>query len=237
MRQVIFPLAFVFLLLLSCEREEALNAVGNPAGPGSGDIIRFVEIGPMETEADGISFIRARVRIHPEADASARSIVFSISGGNFPGGDTTQTVTANTDGYASASFTSRKSQPVQLGAKVLNFSTDTLVRFTQAFPDDMLLTANRYLADTSVSVTLTAGLFRNPGRGQVWETAKIYFDVIPDSAHFMPLICPSFALSDPDSAFVTLLNPLHATGSYTIRAKTLAANRDTLRKSIRVVIR
>ena len=229
--------AAILLFMASCDKQDDLYSQQNPIGPQIGDIISFQTVSSSQTDADGVSLCTVKVKIHPEADAASRAIVFKVTGGaKLTNGDTMQTITANTEGFATASFYNTKAEAVQLKASVLNYSIDTTVNFVKALPDDMQLTADDYVLDTGQAVHLTSRLYRNAGRGEATDGAKVFFTVTPLDT-VINFIYQPFSFSKNQVATDTAINPFRVGGRFRVESKTLSALGDTLRKSINLIVK
>jgi hypothetical protein len=230
---------FVFCLLLmgvqfwSCRRDEDFYAVGHPRGPQLGDILRFISIlgSPI---ADSVTPVQLRIQINGQAAAANRQLRLVTTGGVFSNNDTAIVLTASATGIATVSLTSEKPGLSRIRATVGETVVDTSLQFAVAFPDDMLLNANRVVLDTvqNTDSEITARLFRDTGT--VSDPQKVSFLVTPDVAGTLPLQLDAFTFSDQKKATVTLTNPFKSTGWFTVTASVLRQNGDTLARSLRI---
>lgn len=229
----------VLLCMSSCQKQDDLYSQQNPIGPQIGDIISFQTVSSTNVDADGVSLCTVKVKINPEADAANRAVVFKVTGNaKLTNGDTVQTITANTQGFATASFYNAKAETVQLKASVLTYSIDTDINFKTALPDDMQLTADDYVLDSATAqpVVITAKLLRNAGRGLVTDGAKVFFKITPlDTA--INFIYQPFQYAQNQIAVDTATNPFKVGGRFRIETKTVSAIGDTLFKSINIIVR
>jgi hypothetical protein len=226
---LIIPIISMLGLLISCDKQDDLYAVQNPLGPKIADIISFQSVSSVQLDADSASLCTVKIKINPEAAAKNRVIDFSISSGVFTFGDTEHSITANTEGIASISFISSKVHPVLFKASVSSFSTDTVVfsidttiLFKPALPDDLLLTADSFVVDSSKSIVITANLFRNTGRGVPTDPCQVFYKITPLDTT-VNLVYPEFAFSQNHSASITAINPFKAKGTFTVEAKITTA--------------
>ncbi len=230
---------FVLYSLSSCDKQDDLYSVQNPIGTKISSIIAFQSLSPTQIEADSFSLCTIKVKINPEADAPNRTVKFKVSGNaSFTNGDTVQTVVANTEGYAIASFKNAKVETVHLTAIVSSYSIDTTVKFTLALPDDMQLEADSYVLDrtTSQPAVIKAKLFRNANRGIVSNGAKIFYTFTPLDTT-VNFIYQPFQYSFSQMAIDTAINPFKTGGRFNIEAKTLSADGTTLSKMVMIRVR
>lgn len=229
--------AFSFLLFSSCEKQDDLFSQQNPMGPQIGDIISIQTVSSTQVDADGVSLCTIKVKIYPQADVANRSVVFKVTGNaKFTNGDTMQTIATNTEGFATASIYNTKAEAVQVKVSVLTYIIDTTVSFVKALPDDMILTADDYVLDTGQAVHLTSRLYRNAGRGEATDGAKVFFTITPlDTA--INFIYQPFSFSKNQVAADTAINPFRVGGRFRVDSKTVSALGDTLRKTINIIVR
>jgi hypothetical protein len=237
MKNSLIIAAFTFCFFSSCEKQDDLYSTQNPIGPQISDIISFQTVSSSQTDADGVSLCTIKVKIHPEAEAANRTVLFKVTGNaKFTNGDTMQIITANTQGFASASFYNTKAETVQLKASVLTYIIDTAVGFEKALPDDMQLTADDYVLDTGQTVHLSSTLYRNTGRGIATDGAKVFFTITALDT-VLNFIYPPFAFSKNQVAADTAINPFRVGGRFRVDSKTVSAAGDTLRKSINLIVK
>lgn len=236
--KIISPLFLftIILLMVSCQKQDDLYSQQNLIGPQIGDIISFQTVSSSNVDADGVSLCTIKVKINPEAEAVNRAVVFKVTGNaKLTNGDTVQTITANTQGFATASFYNTKAESVQVKASVLTYSIDTSIIFKIALPDDLLLEADNYLLDSSMAqpVHLTTKLFRNANRGIVSDGAKVFFTITPLDTTINFIYQP-FVYSQNQIAVDTAINPFKIGGRFKIETKTVSAIGDTLIKVINI---
>jgi hypothetical protein len=237
MKKYLFPIVYGVILLSGCEKQDDLYSTQNPIGPQIGDIISFQTVSTSQTDADGVSLCTVKVKIHPEADAANRAVIFKVTGSaRFTNGYSIDTINANTQGYAIASFYNTKAEAVQLKASVLTYIIDTTVSFIKALPDDMQLTADDYVLDTGQAVHLTSTLYRNAGRGKATDGAKVFFTITPLDTVINFIYLP-FSFSQNQIAADTAINPFRVGGRFRVDSKTVSALGDTLRKSINLIVK
>lgn len=224
----------VLLLFFSCKKQNDQYSVQNIDGPQVGDIISFQSVSSILVDADGVSLSTIKVKVHPEASTASRNVVFKISGkARFSNGDTLQIVTVNTEGYATVSCRDTVAEPVQFKAMVDSFSIDTIIQFLPALPDDMQLSADDYVLDSTSgqSIVLTATLFRDANRGVVSEGLKVYYRIVPLDTT-INFVYPLFQFAQQRVAVITAENPFKAGGRFTAEAKVVSASGDTIVKTI-----
>lgn len=221
---------------LSCHKEDDLYDVGSAHGVPLDEVILLKTVGPTELDADSVSSCTITVKIDSRASAANRSIKFFTSLGTFANGDTVQTITASSEGLASAYLISDSPGKAKLRVTVMDvYTRDTTVDFKPAMPDDMLLTADQYEANTDSDFQITGRLFRNPLRGKPSDPVKILFTVEPLDTT-INLIYPAFAFSDGQSATISLTNPFKVSGRFNVTAKSGAATGDSLSRTIMIRI-
>lgn len=232
---------FTLFYLASCEKQDDLYSLQNPMGPQIGGIIAFKSVSGIQVDADSFSLCTVTVKINPEAVTPNRTITFKVSGGaRFTNGDTSQVVTANTEGLATVAFRNPKPETVQLKAAISNFSIDTIVSFMSVLPDDMILTAERYNLDssTSESAIVNVKLYRNAGRGQVTDGAKVQYSVVALDTTGLNLVLPgSFQYSVSQQVVFSLQNPYKIGGRFNITATTKAADGTNISQTVPIRIR
>jgi hypothetical protein len=239
MKKNIISALYLWFFVVSCQKQDDLYSQQNPIGPQIGDIISFQTVSSTTVDADGVSLCTVKVKINPEADAASRAVVFKVTGGaKLTNGDTVQTITANTQGFATASFYNTKAEAVLLKASVLTYTIDTAINFKMALPDDMQLTADKYVLDSATAqpVVITATLLRNAGRGLVTDGAKVLFTVTPLDTT-INFIYQSFQYVQNKIAIDTAINPFKVGGRFKIEANTVSAVGNTLLKSINIRVR
>jgi hypothetical protein len=221
---------------LSCDKEDDLYDVGTEHGISLDEVILLKAVAPTELEADSVSPCTITAKIDSRASVANRAIKFSTSLGTFANGDTVHTITANSEGLASAHLISDNPGKAKIRVSVMNtYTRDTTVAFKSAMPDDMLLTADQYEADARGSFQITSQLFRNPMRGKPTDPVKIRFIVEPLDT-LINLVYPAFAFSDGQSATISLTNPFKVTGRFNVTAKSGAAIGDSLSRTVMIRI-
>jgi hypothetical protein len=235
--RTINSLFIVLFLIAGCKKEDDIYVVGNKDGERLSNVLAFSAVTPIQIDADSASVCSVTVKIDAKAATGNRVVKFVTDGGKFANGDTTQTVTANSEGYANAYLLSDRSGKMHIRASVLDaYSIDTAVTFMPALPDDFLLTADVYRGDTSASFTITSTLFRNAQRGKISEPIKVIFSVIPVDTS-ISLVYPPFAFSGSGVAAITLTNPYNVTGRFNVTSKVLSSEGDSLSRTILIDIK
>ncbi|MCG2616772.1 hypothetical protein LZZ85_20905 [Terrimonas sp. NA20] len=221
---------------ISCEKEDDSYDVGTEHGVPIDDVIKFQAVGPMEPEADSVSPCTITVKIDSRASAANRVVKFFTSLGTFTNGDTVQTITANSDGVVRANLISDSPGNAKIRVSVMDrYARDTMVNFRPAMPDDMLVSPDKYEADTAASFQLTSRLFRDPQRGKPSDPIKVLFTVVPLDTT-INLMYPAFTFSDGQSATIALTNPFKVTGRFNITAKAGAATGDSISRTVMIRI-
>ena len=226
------------LLIFSCKKDDDIYSQGNAGGPPVSTLIQIVKVSKTTLEADSATVSTIEVNIHPETDSTSRVIFFTTTLGNFLNGKTSDTARADAYGHASVSLLSNSTGTANIRARVKFVTVDTTVNFTQALPDDMLMTADKYIGDTNAVFTVSNNLFRNSGRGKVTDPVKVFYSVTPELLTSPPLIYPQFAFSTGRRASIIILNPAKGKGNYRIDSKVVSAlvPTDTIRRSITITI-
>ena len=224
-------------VLQACKKEDQLYSVGNQNGPKISDLIHFLSLSADSLYADSASREIITVQVTPEADSLNKFVIFSTLNGTFPNGFPADTIHADANGVASTSFLSATPNSANIvTATVKGISIDTIIRIIPALPDDMSITADKYLTDTLNNISINASLVRNPGRGKVSDPVKVYFTVTPDSVS-KTLIINSFSYSANGIATALIQNPFKYTGSFIITAETVSATGDSLKRMLTVRIK
>ena len=78
-------------------------------------------------------------------------------------------------------LTSKKTGKSDIRATVKSYTIDTMVVFQPALPQDLMVSADLYVVDTTQSVKITALLSRDPFKGQVSDPVKVFYAVTPDN--------------------------------------------------------
>jgi hypothetical protein len=230
--KIYITIGILLTCFLSCKRDDEVYSLGNKKGAGINEIISFGTISNPDPEADTTTISLINVQINPEADSANRSVTFNTSLGFFTNGKNTITVTTDAYGRAQAAIKSSTAGAAMISAAIKAATIDTLIHFIPALPDDILLSADNYSVDTAQTITLMAGLFRNPGRGVPTDPVKIWFTITPNT-----LVYPEFVNSTAHVGTIAIKNPFNATGTFKVEAKTLGASGDTIMRSINVIVK
>jgi len=226
----------LFLSSLGCKKEDDTYSVGNKDGVALSNVLAFTAVTPVQLDADSASISTLTVKVDPEATAASKAVKFHTDGGKFSNGDTTQTVEANSEGYASAYLLSDTPRNAHIRVSVMDtYTLDTVVTFVPALPDDMLLAPDKYVGDTTASFIMTSSLFRNAQRGKVSGHIKVVFLVEPVDTS-VNLVYPPFAFTNGSDATVTLSNPYKAAGRFNVTTKALSSHGDSLSRTIQIKI-
>jgi hypothetical protein len=231
----------LFILLFiagldSCKKDDDVYALNNPRGIQLNSIISFKSLSAISLEADGVSQSLIAIQINPETDPAFRQIMLTTTIGNFSNGRQTDTITANGSGIALFTLSSTKTGKAKITAAVKSYTVDTAVFFQPALPQDLLLTADLYVLDTTQSVKVTTLLSRDPFKGVVSDPVKVFYSVIPDNPQPESLIYPGFDYSNQEKSTIIISNPFLLTGGFKVEATTLSANGVSLKKSININI-
>jgi hypothetical protein len=232
MKKILVYLSMLCFSVAACKRDDEVYSVGNEKGPPISGLLAIKSISRIQLEADSTTTTVIEFTVNTEADSANRYISLQTSLGKFLNGRTTDTLRINADGTAKASLLSNTTGTAMISARVKSINVDTTVSFTPSLPDDMLLSANNYVTDTTGSIMVSADLFRNPGRGNVSDPVKTFFTVTSLSGSTQALVYPQFAFSSNKSASITISNPFKATGQFRVDAKTPSAQGDTIRRNL-----
>ena len=223
-------LALSILYFYSCKRDDDVYSINAANGPQLNDIIRFSSISRMQLDADSTTESTITVRLDPEV--APTSIVFKTSKGVFDNGDTTQTIASNSQGIASVNILGDKTGTARVSATVKTYKIDTALTFIPALPDDIIVTADAYTVDTSVSINIITTLVRNPGRGKVSAPLKVYYATVQVDSNTQKLVFPPFSFTKQDQGTAAINNPFKVNTSFTFQAKVVSASGDTLRRNV-----
>jgi hypothetical protein len=232
MKKLLILLSILSLFFSSCHRDDEVYSAGNGSAAITSDLLAIKSISRTQIEADSAASTVIEFKVNIEADSANRYISLQTSLGKFLSGKTTDTVRADAYGIAKAALLSAVPGTAMVTAKVKSVVVDTSVNFTPSLPDDMLLSASNYVADTTGNIVISADLFRNPSRGIVSDPVKVFYAVSSLSGATPPLVYPQFAFSSNKSASITISNPFKATGQFRVDAKTPSAQGDTIRRNL-----
>jgi hypothetical protein len=228
----------ITVFIFSCKKDDDIYSQGNPGGTSVSTLIKIVKVSKTILDADSASVSIIEVNIHPETDSASRIMIFTTTLGSFLNGKTSDTARADAYGHAFVSLLSNSTGTANIRARVKFVTVDTTVTFTQALPDDMLMTADKYIGDTNAVFTITNNLFRNSGRGKVTDPVKVFYSVTPELLTSPPLIYPQFAFSTGRRASIIILNPAKGKGNYRVDSKVVSAlaPTDTIRRNVTITI-
>lgn len=235
------PIRVIFcsliLLLAACQRDQVVYTIGAPGGPPVSSIIAVKSLNALQVEADSATTCVIAIQINPNTDSVSRPVVFSTTNGTFSNRLMTDTVTPDAYGVATASFVSNTTGPAKLSADLQSFIVDTLIDFTPALPDNMLMTSSAYTGTVTDTFILNCQLSRNIGRGKVSDPVKVLFQQSPTTAAAQGLIFSSFANTANGRASIVVYNPYQVTGTFIVTASTAADNASMLTNSVTLVIK
>jgi hypothetical protein len=232
---LLYKILGIFLLIgifYSCKKEDDEYAINNTDGITINSIIFFKNIDSLSIEADGATKNTISIQINPEADLTNREVSLTTTIGKFSNDRQTDTVIPNASGVATFTITSEIPEIARISASIKSYKIDTVLNFRPSLPHEILLYADKYIADTSQSITLTVDLIRNSFKGVVTDPVKVFFAISPLSSQTMPLIYPTFGLSSNGKAIITITNPFFVKGNFSVEAKSVSAIGDTLRRQI-----
>lgn len=229
---------FILCLLTSCERDDEVYSSGNTDGVQITTLLRISSISKIQIEADSLTITTIEIALHPEADSSARNIFFTTSRGLFSNGRQSDSIRANSYGIAKIDLISNEFGDARITIQSKSVLIDTSIVFQQSLADDMLMSADKYVGDTTESFTIYNSLFRNPGRGKISDPLKVFYSITADNVSSPALIFPPFSFSANKTSSIEILNPLKGKGRYKIEAKTVSASNinDTIRRNIFIEI-
>jgi hypothetical protein len=226
----------LILLLAACQRDQVVYTIGAPGGPPVSSIIAVKSLSSLQVEADSATTCVIAIQINPNTDSVSRPVVFSTTNGTFSNRLMTDTVTPDAYGVATASFVSNTTGPAKVSADLQSFIVDTLIDFTPALPDNMLMTSSAYTGTVMDTFVLSCQLSRNIGRGKVSDPVKILFQQSAATAA-QGLIFSPFANTANGRASIVVYNPYHVTGTFNVTVSTVADNTTMLTNSVTLIIK
>lgn len=218
--------------IFGCVREDELYSLNNPNGININSIFFFDQANSSPIEADGTSKHQVTINIHPESSQENRTISIETNLGFFENGRRTDTIVVDASGSRTFFLRSNSTGTARVSAKVKSFEIETQVIFTDALPDDLLVSLDKYNVDSTQSIEVTTSLFRGPSRGIASNPAVVFYSIIADSANSQSLVYPAFSQSENGKSKITIENPSFTSGSFSIEAKCLSAKKDTIRRSV-----
>lgn len=225
-------------MLAGCgKKDDDRYTIGGQSGISVSRIIVFKSLNSLQLKADSVTPCLVTVQIDPGTDSINRVVIFSTGNGSFPNGYAADTTTANAYGVAAASFVSKMAGAAVVSARIGAYSIDTMVQFIAALPDNLQLTADKYISDDLDSFLIDATVSRDGGRGQVTDPVKVFFSQAPAAIGDAGLIFPTFAFTTGELASITVKNPYKVAGTFDVIAKTVTDKGDTLTKTVTIVIK
>jgi hypothetical protein len=238
-KNTIWTLLLILASFGSCKRDDDVYAIGSVHGPTVAGIISIKSLSALSVEADSLSPCFISVQIDPNTDSLYRPITFHSSNGSFPNGRSTDTAIADAYGTATLPLISNSAGPALISAsvKTISFNVDTSITFTEALPDDFILTADKYKGGVTDSFNVSCALYRNPGRGRVTDPVKVFFSATPDSSKGTSnLVLAPFGYSARGSVKIWVKNPYGKTGTFVITSTALSDKGDSLRQNVTLLI-
>ena len=230
----IILLFLISTILYSCTKDADRYAIDGTKGQSLSGIIKFSTVTSSSVQADSFSVTAITVQLDKNTDSANRVVTFHTSLGKFSNRDSVTTFFVNSNGQAIVNLYSSTIGSALVSASVGTISIDTTIQFTPAFPTDMLLSASKYVADSSDTIRISSQLVR--GFGRVSNGAFVYFTTSRNNKADS-LIIPSFTVSQSGLANVTMINPFFTHGYFTLTAWTISQSNDTLKKSLNIFIR
>ena len=139
-------------------------------------VLRFAAV-PTEVPADGASTRTVSVEVSPNLPVASRKVTLRTQVGTFVATNTASVEVEADLGTRRASAELRApSQPSgnRITATAAGFSRDTLMQFTAALPDTILVTAQPLVAKVGSAVTVKARLLR--AMGTVSRNTFVFFE-------------------------------------------------------------
>jgi hypothetical protein len=212
--KIILCITTAALLLIGCRKDDEDYSAGNAEAVPTDRIIKITKISEINIPADTETTSTISLHITPDALAANRSISLSTTLGKFSNSQKATTLTVDAHGDGTFTLSSADIGVATVTATVKGISVDTTLNFQAAPPDDLLLTADHYILDTTQSAVITVMLFRDPGNGVVTNPQKVNFSITGTGAD--QLILPAFAYSTAGNASATLSNPAAIKGSFIV---------------------
>jgi hypothetical protein len=197
------------------------------------ELIAFESVDPVAIPADNYSTTQIKLKTPAFIDPANKTITLTTSLGQFANGSQSTTVTVDSKGEGFAELLSgTKAGGAILTASIKDYSANNkILTFTEALPDEFLLTASKLVIDTTESVTFTVELFRDKGKAS--DNLKVQFSASPADS----LLVPQFAYTREQKASVQVTNPYGKKGDFVITATVPAGENKTLTKSLVLKIR
>ncbi|MEO1448844.1 MAG: hypothetical protein AAFV07_04910 [Bacteroidota bacterium] len=208
------------------------------------DTVLTLNAGPETVLADGQKRITLTATLGELADPNL-SVIFRTDGGRFAGTarQAAQEITVPaSQGQATVELISNTAvlDKVVVSAEIqgltdqsISFKAFDSVRFARAFPEEMLLEADRLSvpADQFQAASLTVSLFRTDG-GQVSDGSLIRFSATPVDTSEAVALLPDFIFADQTTATISVKSQTFSAGQVFIKAETETEDGSLLEKTI-----
>lgn len=181
-----------------------------------GDFFTIENISDTVALADSLSTVLIKVKVKTNNSDTSRNVTFQTSLGKFSNGTQEISVKTTSVGFASATLFSNEQGDATVTVTDLNLIIDTIVHFRQAPPDDLILTANEYVVDSTQTISLTCFALRD--RGVVTDGVKINFKVVDKLDSSLSLVVNPISFTKARKAVVTVSNPFHLHGKFIAEA-------------------
>jgi hypothetical protein len=218
--------------IFGCVREDELYSLNNPNGININSIFFFDQANSSLIEADGTSKHQVTINIHPESSPENRTVSIETNLGFFENGRRTDTIVVDANGKRTFFLRSNSTGTARVSAKVKSFIIETQVTFIEALPDDLLVSLDKYNIDSTQSIEVTTSLFRGPSRGIVSNPAVVFYSIKANSVNSQSLVFPAFSQSENGKSKIMIENPFLTSGSFSLEAKCLSPNKDTIKRSV-----
>lgn len=232
-RTLFYLFALCCLLSQACKKDDDIYSVGSKNSTSVDQIIKVTNVSENTIPADLLSKSIISLHITPDALAANRVVTLSTTLGKFANGEKTTSVSA--DAYGNTQFSISSGEPgiAVITASVKSVSITQQITFISAMPDDLILSADKYLLDPTGSANITVKLFRNPGSGTVSDPVKVNFSISGPSDN---LVIAPFSYSANGTATAVLANPFGAKGTFLLTATVTKQDGVLLSRNITIVI-
>lgn len=221
------------VVVVGCNHQDDYYLGGKNA-PKIESIFRFEKISTTSLPADSFSLSTIKVFVNNYNTDTTANVKFETSMGRFTNGTDEITVTANSSGIASASLLSAKPGIASVNVSSFNISIDTVINFTAAYPNDLILKASKYVADTVDTITVTCLASRDSGR--VSDHVKISFTITPSSGSRRLETIP-FAYTKNQEVQIQVTNPLYLKGDFLIEASATTKTNNSVSRTVWITIK
>lgn len=222
------------MLFTACEKDDDIYSQGSKDATEIDQILSITAISDSTITADGQTTSKISLKITQDAGLSNRTVMLSTDLGVFSNGEATETVTVDAYGNGQFQISSNKTGKATIMATLKNTKVRTMINFIPALPNDMLISADKYVLNPQESANITVALSRDPGKGVVSDPVKVSFSIIGTNADL--LIIPPFARSDSGAANVALSNPFGIKGNFAITASAVNQDNTPFSRTIRIQI-